>query len=237
VSFNDVNVPAAGTYRIMVRVKNASDTAAFRLSVDGVDQGEIQDTYRIPGLYEELDVGEKTFASSGNKTFKFTVTGKPAGAANYKLILDRILLMKVDQQLSEAESLTAAVSTGDSFAVVSDVSASGGQVRKLDGNAMNDYGALTVNVPGAGLYRIVSRMKKGPARAIAKLQIDGVSIDMPQDYYSQTDQYAESDHGIEYISISGNRSFKYVITGKNGAASDYTVVIDYVKLLKYNLLP
>jgi len=90
-----VNVPA-GTYTVKVRFKKFSSRGIFQLAIDGVNQGAAQDEYTsaTTNLYTEVTLGSKTFATSGDHSFRFTVTGRNAGntSAYYDLTVDRITL-------------------------------------------------------------------------------------------------------------------------------------------------
>lgn len=93
-----VPVAQTGTYNVKVRFKRAalstSNRGQFQLSVDGVNQGSVQDQYGS-GIFVEVDLGNVTFGTAGNKAFKFTVTGKNASSAGYNLNFDYIKLTPV----------------------------------------------------------------------------------------------------------------------------------------------
>ncbi|WNR45288.1 glycoside hydrolase family 9 protein [Paenibacillus roseipurpureus] len=87
-----VNVPAAGTYDVKVRVKKNTSRGIYQLSIGGTNQGSTFDNYASVATYVEFDLGNKTFTSSGNQTFKFTVTGKNTSSTGYTLQTDYISL-------------------------------------------------------------------------------------------------------------------------------------------------
>ena len=91
VRYTLASVPA-GTYRVKVGIKTADSRGKFQLSVDGTNQGAEQDNYAVTAVYTELDLGLKTFATTGDRDFTFTVTGKNAASSGYGLVLDYIKL-------------------------------------------------------------------------------------------------------------------------------------------------
>jgi beta-glucanase (GH16 family) len=97
-----VPVTQTGTYNVKVRFKRAalstSNRGQFQLSVDGVNQGAVQDEYGS-GIYVEVDLGDVTFGTVGDKAFKFTVTGKNASSAGYNVNFDYIKLTPVASAL------------------------------------------------------------------------------------------------------------------------------------------
>ena len=83
----------AGTYTVMVRVKTYGTRGTFQLSIDGVNQGAVQDEYG-GSTYPDLNLGTKTFSTTADHSFKFTVQGKNASSTGYDLTFDYIHLKK-----------------------------------------------------------------------------------------------------------------------------------------------
>ncbi|UKS26975.1 glycoside hydrolase N-terminal domain-containing protein [Paenibacillus sp. HWE-109] len=100
-----VNVPAPGPYTVFVKNKKVDSRGIYQLSVDGVNQGGTVDLYASTPLYTEVNHGTVNFASGGNKTFRFTVTGKNSSSLGYTLGLDAIRL--VNQRQSQRLWYTA----------------------------------------------------------------------------------------------------------------------------------
>ena len=100
-----VNVPQAGTYEIAVRNRTAGGNGIYQLSVDSTDVGSPVDQYKSPASYSTSTIGTVTFAEAGDKTFRFTVTGKNANSRSYKLAFDYIELTFVPPAKYEFESL------------------------------------------------------------------------------------------------------------------------------------
>jgi hypothetical protein len=87
-----VNVPEARTFNVRVGVKRYHNRGKFQLSIDGRNYGSPQDLYASSSDYKELDLGDITFDAAGNKSFKFTVSGKNAQSSSHKLAFDYIKL-------------------------------------------------------------------------------------------------------------------------------------------------
>lgn len=86
------NVSAAGTYDVKVGVKKFNIRGEWQLSINGTNQGSIQDEYAAAETFTEFDLGTVTISTAGSKTFKFTVVGKNAQSTGYRIAFDYIKL-------------------------------------------------------------------------------------------------------------------------------------------------
>ncbi len=97
VSYN-VNVPEARTYHVSVGTRKTAASGMFQMAVAAAgsssftNHGAVQDAYNASNLRAELDLGTVTFGSAGDKTFRFTLTGKNAASTGYELWFDYITL-------------------------------------------------------------------------------------------------------------------------------------------------
>jgi beta-glucanase (GH16 family) len=132
-----VPVPQTGTYTVEIRSKHGNTSTSkrgiFQLAIDGVNQGSAQDLFTSPG-YKTMNVGTKTFSTSGNKLFRFTVTGKAASSPGYHINFDYIKLTPV------ATALPTPWVNGD----IGSVGAAG--------SATHASGTFTVNGAGTDIY-------------------------------------------------------------------------------------
>jgi hypothetical protein len=89
-----VNVAAAGTYDIKAGTKEIPTRGIFQLSVNGTNVGPTEDEYSSNGngVFHEFDIGNVTFPSPGNYSFKFTVTGRNSSSSGYTVCFDYIKL-------------------------------------------------------------------------------------------------------------------------------------------------
>ena len=91
-----VSVPTAGTYNIKTATKRFPYRGIAQLSVNGTNVGPPFDEYSpsTGTLFQEYNLGNMTFSTTGNYQFKFTVTGKNASSTGYTLAFDYITLTK-----------------------------------------------------------------------------------------------------------------------------------------------
>lgn len=136
----------------------------------------------------------------------------------------------------EAESVPSAnitASVGDVVSIFNDAEASAGAGSKVAANAIADYINYLVNVP-AGTYTVKVRFKKYSTRGIFQLSIDGVNLGTPQDEYSAatSNLYTEVTLGTKVFSTTGNRNFRFTVTGRNAANSSqyYDLTVDKITL-------
>ncbi len=88
-----VNIPQSGTYNVKVRVRKGADSGVCQLSIDGTNQGAAFDCYAAASEYVEVDLGFVTFATAGDKLFRYKMTGKNTASLGYKLFSDYIRLI------------------------------------------------------------------------------------------------------------------------------------------------
>jgi hypothetical protein len=226
-----VPVSQPGTYAIKARVKKYTSRGMFQLAIDGANQGSVQDEYGTAtgsAAYAVLDLGAKTFATSGNKQFKFTVTGKNAGSPGYSLTFDNIQLIP---RIWESESMSTVAS--DSITEFSESYAGNGAAARLDADAVNDYVTYTIPISQPGTYAIKVRVKKYTSRGMFQLAIDGANQGSVQDEYSTATgsaAYVLLDLGSKTFAIAGDKQFTFTVTGKNAASSGYSLAFDSIEV-------
>ncbi len=131
----------------------------------------------------------------------------------------------------EAENLTLAAKSADTHRIVGNSSFSNGYSTILDATAAGDFVTYTVNVPQARTYDVRVGAKLSNNRGIFQYSSNGVNHGNPVDLYSATASYTEVDVGNTTFSSSGNKSFQFLVTGKNAASAGYTLSFDYIKLV------
>jgi hypothetical protein len=87
-----VTVPKAGTYDVKVGVKETFNRGKWQLSINGINQGPVEDEYVPGGALAEFDLGVATISSSGPKSFKFLIVGKNAQSTGYSATFEYIKL-------------------------------------------------------------------------------------------------------------------------------------------------
>jgi predicted alpha-1,2-mannosidase len=88
-----VNVPKARSYDIRVGIKKSANRGIWQFDSSGVNHGSTVDAYDAGSAFTEVLIGSTSFTTAGNKSFKFTVTGKNANSTGYWLALDYIKLI------------------------------------------------------------------------------------------------------------------------------------------------
>jgi predicted alpha-1,2-mannosidase len=91
-----VNVPTARNYDVRVRIKQGTNRGIWQFASDGVNHGATVDGYASASAFPEVDLGTVSFTTAGNKTFRFTVTGKNASSTSFWIALDYIKLVPVN---------------------------------------------------------------------------------------------------------------------------------------------
>lgn len=186
------SVPVAqpGTYNVKVQFKRAalstSNRGQWQLSVDGMNQGNVQDEYGS-GIFVAVDLGNVAFTTAGNKTFKFTVTGKNASSQGYNVNFDYIKLTPV--------------STLPSPWTNQDIGGTGvaGSSSYLNGNfTINGSG---VDISGtADSFQYVYQMATGDCSVVAKV-----------DSLTQTDYNAKAGVMMrESLTANSPHAFMYI---------------------------
>jgi hypothetical protein len=89
-----VNVATPGTYDVKAATKEFQNRGIFQLSINGVNAGPTEDEYNSNGngVFQEFDLGTVKFATAGNYSFKFTVTGRNSHSSGYTVCFDYIKL-------------------------------------------------------------------------------------------------------------------------------------------------
>ena len=133
----------------------------------------------------------------------------------------------------EAENLPRTLSSGVTSEVWNDGASGGGWV-KVNSDSTGDYVDFTVNVPKTGNYKVVTGYRTASTRGIAQLSIGGTDHGSPIDMYQSSATFKEATTENLYFGITGNKTFRYRVTGKNSSSSNYGMGIDYIKLVPSN---
>lgn len=140
----------------------------------------------------------------------------------------------------EAEGLSIVSSSGDGSSLVSDASMSGGQGTAYNSNAVNDYVVFKINVPHARTYKVMVRVKQFSSRgqcllATADTTARPFTNASPSNtldlYASGTGNYVELDAGNVTFTTSGDKVFRFKVTGKNASSTGYSLVFDDIRLI------
>ncbi len=131
----------------------------------------------------------------------------------------------------EAENLTVSAKSSATHRIIADSNFSDGAATILDANGAGDFVTYTVNVPQARTYDVRVGTKLFNTRGIFQFSSNGVNHGAPIDLYTPGASYTEVDIGNVTFVSSGNKSFEFLVTGKNAASAGYSISFDYIKLL------
>ena len=218
--------PAGGTYSTAqsVTISTTTSGATIRYTTDGSTPTSTTGTVYSSAVSIAVTTTLKAIAyksgmtDSGVATATYTISA--GGGTTY-----------------QAESLTVgANSAGDTVSTISDASLSGGSGRQLAADAATDYVTLVVPAVTAGTYNVFIGVKKSSTEGIFQLAtaagVGGTYFDKgtPQDLYSASAAYTEVSIGAVVFGSTGDKAFRFTVTGKNGTSTDYDLVIDYIRL-------
>lgn len=125
----------------------------------------------------------------------------------------------------EAENLTS-TSSGPAIVVLTDANASGGKYVKLDSTAAGQYIQFTTTSIPAATYQLQLRYKSDPTRGQHKVTVDGAQVGGTIDQYTAGNTYPTATIGPVMFTSAGTHTIRLTVTGKNSAASSYTLSAD-----------
>ena len=202
------------TYRpVVAKAWNAMVTTAVH--PDG-KLGYVQGVHQQP-----IPITQVTYESSSN-----------FGVGVFLLAGSEVVKMVVDGEKYEVEDLTATVSSGDSHEYVGDVSASGEKYSRGVLSGVGDYIQYSAWLPAPGVYNVKIRFGKGADLGRWQFYKAGTKVGAQQDAYSNAFAFSEVNLGNVTYGTSGNKVFRFSVTGKNNASSGFATAIDYVMLTR-----
>ncbi len=140
----------------------------------------------------------------------------------------------------ETESLTVAdITSGVSHRVLSEEDMSNGGGTILDSTASGQYVTYLVPAIAAGSYDIRVGVKNLNTRGIWQLAIGQAgnfansenNLGTAQDGYAAFTTFKELDLGTWTPASTGDKWFRFMITGKNASSTGFTECFDYIKVI------
>ena len=224
-----------------------SGTALFVFGMAwGINNGLLSRTAYKPVVARAWSAMVKTAVHPGGKLGYIQGVGQdpvPPGQVTYESTSDfgvgvfllagsEIMKMAVDGNKYEVEDLATTVSPGDSHQDVGDVWASGRKYSHGVLAAVNDFVQYSVPLSAPGTYNVKIRVGKGADMGRWQFYTGGINVGVPQGAYSNAFSFSEVNLGNVVYSTSGNKVFRFTVTGKNSASSGYATAIDYVMLTR-----
>ncbi|MBA3571523.1 MAG: carbohydrate-binding protein, partial [Pyrinomonadaceae bacterium] len=225
-----VGVTKPGVYRVKVRTKTLSNRGIFQLSINGVNQGLPQDQYTASAGYAVHDLGYVALPTTGNNAFKFQVTGRNPSSTGQWLAFDSIELVPAPRLETETLTVAEKVSSGTHKIFTHDsLSRRAGTL--LGNNQVGDFVTYSVPVAKTGTYKVKVAVRTLNNRGIFQLSVDGVNQGLPQDQYSSVSGFEIRDLGTITFNTTGNKLFKFSVTGRNPSSSGRWLAFDFIELV------
>lgn len=119
-----VDIPTPGTYEIKLLSKAFPSRGIFKLSIDGIDQGQSIDMFSPSARYDNLvSFGMRVFEHPGTKQLRFTVVGKNTESSSYSGHFDKIVFTGDSEFSYEIENLDYIAGVGDSKDTIEEAAA------------------------------------------------------------------------------------------------------------------
>ena len=137
----------------------------------------------------------------------------------------------------ETETLATSISAGIGSRIIDDALFSAGSGSILDATAVGNQITYTVPNVAAGTYDLRVGVKQSPSRAISQLAVapagttSFVNHGPALDEYASDYIYTEVDLGTFTIGTTGDKLFRFTVTGKNASSTSYQVCVDYLTLI------
>lgn len=137
----------------------------------------------------------------------------------------------------QCEKLTvSSLSSGDTQSVLTNTLLSANSARQFEADAVNDLITLRAQVPFRGQWNVKLGVLRQQTGGIMRLSISPpgsttfTNVGVVQDTYSATAAAGVLDLGTVDFSAPGEWRFRFTVTGKNAAASDFNLALDYIRL-------
>ncbi len=231
VEFTLPNV-AAGTYDIEVDIIKFLNAGQAQLTVDGTNQSTIKDWYTNSATTDPFDAGSITFATTGNKTFRFTVTGKNAASTGFKLGFDKITLTAGSGGATpggtfEAENLSY-VGIGGPPNVNPANNAVGMGTNQA--NSINDIIEFTIPNIAAGTYTLKADIITFGNGGLGQPKYNGANVGAVTDWWNGAGTPDPFTAGTINVGTTGDVVIQFQVTGKSAGSTGYKIMIDKIIL-------
>ena len=161
---------------------------SFQLSINGANQGAVQDEYSKNIVYQKRDLGTVTFLSGTSKQFKFLVTGRNASSAGYPVAFDYLALVPTARfeteeiKLHKTSPKPANLTPAQWYGVFNNAGASRGAGTYLNATAPGQYVTYTVKAAKAGYYFLSIGTQFKPDKGIFQVAVNGVNSIQGDEY-------------------------------------------------------
>jgi GH35 family endo-1,4-beta-xylanase len=136
-----------------------------------------------------------------------------------------------------------AVSNGDDHAVLENTTLSANAGRQLNSNATGDSITLQAHVPFSGQWNVKIGALKQATGGSFQLAIAPpgsttfTGVSNSKDTYAGSSTATELNLGTATFATTGDWQFRFTVTGKNPSATDYQLLLDYIRLTPLSCAP
>lgn len=137
----------------------------------------------------------------------------------------------------EFEYLSVAATSGKSVSNFYEVGFSNDNCSVYQSTETGDSVSYTIPNVLPGNYNVKLGIKRTSGRGTCQLYIypqgnfaAGTDVGVPQDMYGAATSYETLDLGNVIVTVSGNQTLRFKVTGKNAASTGYNMVFDFIKL-------
>jgi hypothetical protein len=169
----------------------------------------------------------RAYDGSGNLTYSPAVLAVTGAASGTKYEVENLTVVA---------AIVGGVQTSGQPRLVSDSRFSNGEGDILDATEVGDYVTYLLPSLTAGNYDLRIGVKDFNPRGIwqnAIAAVNGAFVNHGPavDEYNVDEVFTEVDLGALTLGSSGDKWFKFTVTGKNSASSGYGICFDYIKLV------
>jgi hypothetical protein len=153
----------------------------------------------------------------------------------YKPTFYEVALPGIRLPINETESLTVVSKSSDDHVLLEFAPFSNRYGTQLRSNAIGDYVTYLVSEVPAGTYNVKVGMKKFVNRGQFQMSVAPVggsftNVGSVQNQHSTIEEFSEVDLGSWTPTTSGDKHFKFTVTGKSSSSNGYNLAFDYIKL-------
>jgi len=177
--------------------------------------------------------------NSGRISPAYPVAYPPASTVEIKTVLDRVLgYLETASPVRVINRDTHAIVTDGCAAPTLNCLYSGGSGTNLQANAMNDFVIYrTASLP-SGTFAVTIRYKRGPNAGLFRVAVSSsqggpyATLGSEQDGFGTASDWVTVSLANLNVVSPGQRFFRFMVTGRNGASSGFQLFPDYIDLVK-----
>ncbi len=228
VEFTLPNI-AAGTYTVTVDINKFNNGGRAQTSFEGTNTGAVESWFNGSATTDPYNAGTVTVGATGNKTIRFSVTGKDGGSTGFKLAIDKIILTPgggggVNGGTFQAEDLTR-----NSGGATTGLNGAGTWVN-LNADGTGDWVEFTLPNIAAGTYNLDVNINKFNNGGRAQTSVNGTNTGAVESWFNGSATTDPFDAGNVTFATTGGQTIRFSVTGKDAASTGFKLAIDSITL-------